>query len=68
MNLHNAKTKSVVRDESIEIESEREDVRVIRSKLREPAELSISKDVDSGGDPYNSTGQHVVIRNYPAED
>ena len=68
MNSDNPETESVVGDESIVIESDRDEVRVIRSRLREIATLTISEDSDRGGDPYNSTGQHVVIRNYPAED
>ena len=36
-------------------------VRVVDSKLGEIHELAIDEDFDSGGDPYNSTGQHVIL-------
>ena len=39
----------------------RDPVRVIRSGLAGPAVLALSDD-NRGGDPYNSTGQHVIIK------
>jgi len=62
MNSHNTKTESVVRNEVVRIVADRDDVRVIRSNLMGIAALSISEDDDKGNDPYNNTGQHVVIR------
>lgn len=62
MNSHNAKTESVIKSESVRTGTEKEDVRVIESRLVGAAELSISEDCDQGGDPYNSTGQHVIIK------
>ena len=62
MNSHNPKTESVIRSESVRITDDREEVRVIKSGLHEATELSISEDDDIGSDPYNSTGQHVIIR------
>ncbi len=41
---------------------DQDEVRVIGSRLHEAAELSISEDDDAGSDPYNSTGQHVIIK------
>jgi hypothetical protein len=35
---------------------------VVSANLIEAAELSISDDDDKGSDPYNSTGQHVIIK------
>ena len=61
MNSHNAKTESVIKSESVRAGTE-EDVRVIQSSLIGAAELSISEDCDQGSDPYNSTGQHVIIK------
>lgn len=62
MNSHNPKTESVLKSESVNITSSQEDVRVIKSNLQDVAELSISEDDDQGSDPYNSTGQHVIIK------
>lgn len=38
-----------------------DNVRVLDSKLGEIDELTIDEDYDLGGDPYNSTGQHVIL-------
>jgi hypothetical protein len=38
-----------------------DNVRVLDSKLGEIDELAIDEDFDLGGDPYNSTGQHVIL-------
>jgi len=62
VNSNNAKTESPDRKVAIRIVAERDDVRVIRSRLVGPDELAISEDDERGGDPYNSTGQHVVIK------
>jgi hypothetical protein len=62
MNSRNTKTELAVRNEFVRIVADRDDVRVIRSDLMGVAALSISDDDDKGNDPYNNTGQHVVIR------
>ena len=62
MNSHNAKTESVVKNVSVQITAEPEGPRVIASNLVESADLAISEDDDRGSDPYNSTGQHVIIK------
>lgn len=62
MNSHNAKTDSQAKLESVRIETDHDDVRVVKTKLKDAAELSISDDQDDGGDPYNSTGQHVILK------
>ena len=62
VNSHNPKTESVIRTESVRITRDQDEVRVIKSRLHEAAELSISEDDDAGSDPYNSTGQHVIIK------
>ena len=61
VNSHNPKSEAVVKTESVRIKSDKDDVRVIKSSLQESAVLSISEDDDAGSDPYNSTGQHIVI-------
>ena len=62
MNSHNPKTESVVSKKPARIEADQEEVRVIKTNLVEAADLAISDDIDTGSDPYNSTGQHVIIR------
>lgn len=62
MITHNTKTGTVVTQESVSIVSEREDARVINTKLNPVAGLMISEDDDTGSDPYNSTGQHVALK------
>jgi hypothetical protein len=62
MNQHNTKTESVIRNGPVRTESERDAVRVTQSRLIGAVDLSISEDCDTGGDPYNSTGQHVIIK------
>ena len=62
MNSHNPKSESVVRPEAVQTVPERAVPRVIRSILVDVDPLSISEDCDTGSDPYNSTGQHVVIQ------
>jgi hypothetical protein len=52
MNSHNVKTRS---DESA--------APVIKTADQDVAsDLSISEDTDKGSDPYNSTGQHVILK------
>jgi len=62
MSSHNAKTESVMKNESVPVRTEKEDVRVIDTSLVAATEFSISEDCDQGSDPYNSTGQHVIIK------
>ena len=62
MSSHNKVTESVVRTEAVQIVPERSDPRIIRSKLVQGDQLSISEDCDIGSDPYNSTGQHVILK------
>ncbi len=62
MSSHNAKTGSVMKNESVRTGTEKEDVRVIDTSLVAATEFTISEDCDRGSDPYNSTGQHVIIK------
>jgi hypothetical protein len=61
MNSRNSKTESVRGKESASSMVEKEEVRVITARLVEAADLAISEVDDKGSDPYNSTGQHVII-------
>jgi hypothetical protein len=58
---HNTKTDKVVTDEVVRSEAGQEDVRVLQMDLIEVNDLAIADDLNTGGDPYNSTGQHVII-------
>ena len=61
MDSHNPKVEKVVTNEMIRIETDHKDVQILRSKIVDTNELAIVDDDDTGGDPYNSTGQHVII-------
>ncbi len=62
MNPHNTKTEPVIRNGLVRSRSEKNAVRITSSRLIGAVDLSISEDCDPGGDPYNSTGQHVIIK------
>ena len=62
MASHNSKADTQVKIAASRIEADLEEVRVVRLNLQEAEELSISNDLDSGSDPYNSTGQHVILK------
>ena len=62
MSPHITKTESVIRNGPVRTESDRDAVRITKSRLIGAVDLSISEDCDPGGDPYNSTGQHVIIK------
>ena len=59
MNSHNTKTEKVVRQESVETGTD--SVRILQMDLIDTADLEIAEE-NLGGDPYNSTGQHVIIK------
>ena len=61
MNSHNAKTEAVVKNVTVQIAANEEESRIVSANLIESAELAITED-DTGSDPYNSTGQHVIIK------
>ena len=61
MDSHNIKTAGFVTDEAVRIDAEPHSVRVLRLDLVEAENLAIADDLNTGGDPYNSTGQHVII-------
>ena len=61
MNIHDKKTEAIVSHESDRVETDHKNMQVLRSDLVDVNKLGIADDIDTGGDPYNSTGQHVVI-------
>jgi len=58
---HNTKTDKVVTHEIVSSEADQENVRVLQLDLIAANDLAIADDLNIGGDPYNSTGQHVII-------
>jgi len=58
---HNTKSDKVVTIEVVRSEADQDNVRVLQLDLIEANDLTIADDLDTGGDPYNSTGQHVII-------
>ena len=70
MSSHNPRQGRLVKKEDILIEAEHEDLRldaseeveVLDAELIDVNELSIEDDADAGSDPYNCTGQHVIIK------
>ena len=61
MDSHNTKTAGFVTDEAVRIDAEPHSVRVLQLDLVEADKLAIADELNTGGDPYNSTGQHVII-------
>jgi hypothetical protein len=58
---HNTKTGKVVTHEIVVSEADQKNVRVLQLDLIAANDLAIADDQNTGGDPYNSTGQHVII-------
>ena len=62
MNSHNTKPvfdfhKTPVLTEEVKLET-----KVVRKALNEASRLSIADDMHDSCDPYNSTGQHVILQ------
>jgi hypothetical protein len=50
-------------DDSVRVRTDDTDsVRVLQLNVVDATDLAIADDVNPGGDPYNSTGQHVIIK------
>lgn len=62
MDSHNPGTEKNGTSGTIRVETDHKDVRILRSKIDQTDDLAIVDDEDAGGDPYNSTGQHVVVK------
>jgi len=62
MSSHNTKTDALVKEDIVRVKGEREELRVLKSTLVDSSELTVSDDFETGGDPYNSTGRHVIIK------
>lgn len=62
MDSQDSKTGKVVTQELVGTEPDQENVRVLQLDLIAANDLAIADDLNTGGDPYNSTGQHVIIK------
>ena len=62
MSSHNTKTEALVKEEVIRVKGDRDELRVLKSTLIDSSELTVAEEDGPGGDPYNSTGRHVVIK------
>lgn len=60
MNSHNP--EKMVKNETVRIEADDGSVRILKADLVGEDELSLDEGFDLGGDPYNSTGRHVIIK------
>ena len=68
MNSHNAKSATAVRKAPVRLDTDLHDVQVLRSSIKDVDGLAIADDHDIGGDPYNSTGQHCIIKTDKNQD
>lgn len=68
MNSHNANPVFAYHKTPVADASATEEAKVISTKLIKDLDLTFNDD-DTGGDPYNTTGQHVILKqkNLPKE-
>jgi len=63
MNVQKLRKETAARKAPVQVETDlRNNVQLIDSEMNNAEELEIDDDFDSGGDPYNSTGSHVIIQ------
>ena len=63
MNVQKSRKATVARKVPVQVEvALRNNVQVIDSEVDNADELAIDGDFDTGGDPYNTTGSHVIIK------
>ena len=62
MNSHNAKLVFSFHQTPVADDSALENAKIISSKLTSEVDLSIDDDLELGCDPYNTTGQHLILR------
>ena len=62
MNSHNAKAAFSFHKTPIADDSALQEAEVISSKLISEVNLTINDDQDQSCDPYNTTGQHIILR------
>lgn len=63
MNTPKTRPMAATRKSPVSVETDlRNNVQVLHSELSEIDDLAIDEDFDMGGDPYNSTGQHAIVK------
>ena len=61
--MNTQRTANEIGHETVRIETDHKGVQILRTTGLQGIEFEISDDeADTGGDPYNSTGQHCVIK------
>ena len=62
MNSHNAKLATDTRKVPVKVDTDLHNVQVLRPSSKDVDGLARADDTDIGGDPYNCTGQHCIIK------
>lgn len=63
MNVQKSRKAAVARKAPVQVETDlRKNAQVIDSDVNTADELAVDNDFDSGGDPYNTTGSHVILQ------
>jgi len=61
MNSHKTESDLVAGNEPADRVADEDEMLVKKASLFEAADLAVSEEDDKRNDPYNSTGQHVII-------
>ena len=62
MNSHNTESNLVAENKPADSVADEDEMRVTKASQSEAADFATSEEDDKcSGDPYNSTGQHVII-------
>ncbi len=61
MNLHKTESDLVAGNKPADSVADEDEMRVRKASLFEAADSAVSEEDDKCSDPYNSTGQHVII-------
>ena len=62
MNSHNAKPQFSFYKTPARDKDDIEEAKIVSTRLTSDANLSIEEDADTGCDPYNTTGQHLILQ------
>jgi hypothetical protein len=65
MDTQKTRQAEVARKAPVQVEIDLGNVQMRHSELKEVDELAVDEDFTAGGDPYNSTGKHVIIKQQP---
>ncbi len=62
MNSHNTRATATYHKTPITTNRNTVESKIVSSSLTHQTELALDDDYDLGTDPYNATGQHVVLK------